>query len=189
MTEESRKGGENPVVDEPRHRAFATQRHAIKEKDRMIEELQAKLDEKEDAGDPGTAAIRRQMRSMQGQIDNLLMSDIDNDQLEIVMANNPWIESIPNKVDRIQAAKKIIAVDQQAETNAGDPPNAGRSKSEAANRAHLTGGGPSAAGPSSRSDEEAEEAKFEKAMTEAKTQDDRDKIAFKWAKDHGEDPI
>jgi len=185
MTDQSREGGDIP--DAPAHKAFAAQRNKISGLERTVEDLQAKLDEKELDGDPNTTALTRQIRSLQGQVDQLLVKDIDEGELEVAMAANPWLRSIPNKMERIQAAKKIIAVDQQAEINAGDPPVKGRSKSDAAAQAHLTGGGPPASRGSSRTDEARQLADYKKSMSEAKTQKERDAIADNWSKAHPED--
>ncbi len=189
MTDQSREGGGDPAVDEPRHKAFQAQRHRIKELERSNEDLQAKVDESDDslAGDPGTSALRRQVRSLEGQVDSLLTQGIDEEQLEIAMAANPWLKTIPNKMDRIQAARKMIAVDQTAEINAGDSPVKGRKKSDAAAQAHLTGGGPPASGRSSRSDGDRQFVEYEKKMGEAKTQKERDALANEWSKSHPED--
>ncbi len=189
MTDQSREGGGDPAVDEPRHKAFQAQRHRINELERNVSDLQAQIDEKDDSitGDPGTVALRKQVRSMEKQIDNLLTQDIDDEQLEIAMANNPWLRSIPNKIDRIQAAKKIIAVDQAAEINAGDSPVKGRTKSEVAAQAYLTGGGPPASGRSSRTDDSRQLDEYQKKMGEAKTQKERDALADGWHKSHPED--
>jgi len=186
MTHES--GEPDPTA--PSNKAFAAQRHRINELERSQEELQRKLDEQEFSGDPEKGALIRQMREMQKQIDNLSMQNMDNEQVEIVLAEYPWIKSIGNKMDRIQAVKDIIARDQRAATNAGDPQNTGRSRSEAVTYAHVTGGGPSATGASGRSDEEREEAEYNKAMGEAKTQAERDALVDAWSKRHpGDGPV
>lgn len=171
-----------PVTGDPvlANKAFAVQRLRIAELERQNREYQRKIDE-QDAGDPVTLAFKRQIRDLEKRIDDLSLQGVSNEEVEIVIAEFPWIESIPNKANRIQAVKDIIARNQRAGTNAGDPQNAGRSKLEAAAQAHLTGGGPSAGGTSSSSDYEQDFAKFQKASREAKTQAERDTLIDAWS--------
>jgi len=170
----------SPETGEPANKAFAAQRHRISELERLVEDLQGKIDE-QDSGDPTTAGLKKQIRDMERRIDQLSLQGVDNEKIEEVMAEFPWIKSISNKAERIQAVKDIIDRTQRVETNAGDPHNTGRSKSEAATQAHLTGGGPSAGGASSRSDYDRDYAKFEKDMGEAKNQTERNALADAWS--------
>lgn len=181
MSDESpTRTGDDPGA--PANKAFAAQRNRIRQLENEVEDLRTKLDERETDGDPNTSALKRQIRELESRLDQVSLQGIDEDQLEEVMALYPWIKSIGKKVDRIQAVKDIIA-QQQAGTKAGAP-DKGRTKSEAAAAAHLTGGGPPATGGSHGSDEERDLAEYRKKMREAKTQKERDAIADDWHKKH-----
>lgn len=185
MTEESRDGGANPDVVNPPNKAFAAQRHRISELERQLAEAQAKLDDKESGGDPNTAALLRQIRSLETRLDTISLQGVSEEQLEEVMAEYPWIRDIPDKGKRIQAAKQLAS--QRAETNAGDPQNNGRARSEAAAQAHLTGGGPPAAGVSNRSDYDRDFAKYQTDMKAAKTQKERNALVDAWSEKYPDD--
>lgn len=187
---EARTSGDAPEAV-PANKAFAAQRNKIRQLEEELADTRRELEDAKFSSDPETAQLQRTIRSLESRLDQMALQGVDDDKIEGVYAQYPWVRSIPNKVDRIQAVKDILAVDQQAGTNAGDSPESkGRSKSEAAAQAHLTGGGPPASGGSRSTDDERELAEFQKKMREAKNQSDRDKLADDWAKNHpGEEPL
>lgn len=171
-----------------RESAFRGQRHQIRELQEELTEARRELETVKYSGDPETAKLQRTIASLEKRIDQLQMQDLDNETVEEIFAKYPWVRNLP-KVERIQAVKDLVA-SQRAVTNAApSPERVGRSKSEAAAQAHLTGGGPPASSRAGDDDEERELAEYKRKMAAAKTQKERNDLADEWGKKHDERPL